>query len=249
MYYGQAAWVAFETPGNSLIKGVVLKSTDGELDVDLPRTIADVQVQGDAIMTVESHLEFGIFAAIGRALLTGPAASALSGLIPVVAAAARDLDRPGDELLDKAIAVPNGLGNPGFPAGLNLGRIGLAVEVSSSRLAGHGFDTHTHPHFFFTVHGHIQDGNKTTDEGTDGHEADHKQATDVAVYFNTATGDVTSPRSSPSTSTSGGPDPPRSSSPTSLHQPLRSHFDVAMSTMGVGRSLRPAAGARLRPRA
>ena len=58
---------------------------------------------------------------------------------------------------------------------------------ASYQLAGHEFDTHRHPHFFFTVHGHIQDANKTTDEDTDGHEADHEQATDVAVYFNTAT--------------------------------------------------------------
>ena len=55
--------------------------------------------------------------------------------------------------------------------------------------------------------GHIQDGNKTTDEGTDDHEPDQEQATDLAVYFNTANGDVTSPRSSPSTSTTGSPDP------------------------------------------
>ena len=57
-------------------------------------------------MTAESHREFGIFAAIARAHLAGPAASAPSGLIPVVAAAARGLDRAGDELLDRAIAVP-----------------------------------------------------------------------------------------------------------------------------------------------
>ena len=75
-------------------------------------------------------------------------------------------------------------------------------DRASSQLAGHGFDTHPHPRFFFTVLGHIQDGNKTTDEGTDDHEPDHKQAADLAVYFNTTNGDVTSPRSSPSTSTS-----------------------------------------------
>ena len=37
MYYGQAAWVAFETTGNSLMKGVVLKSTGDERPVDLGR--------------------------------------------------------------------------------------------------------------------------------------------------------------------------------------------------------------------
>ena len=83
-------------------------------------------------MTVESRLEFGIFAAIGRALLAGPAASALSALIPVVAAAARDLDQATDELLDKPITVPNGLGNPAFPAGLILDRIVLPAKLATS---------------------------------------------------------------------------------------------------------------------
>ena len=105
------------------MKGVVLKSTGGERPVDLQRAPSAVQVQADTVMTVESHLEFGIFAAVGRSLLTGPATSSLSGLNPVVAAAARGLDQAGDEPLDKAITVPNGLGNPWVPAGLILDQI------------------------------------------------------------------------------------------------------------------------------
>ena len=113
----------------------------------------------------------------------------------------------------------------------------MAVEVSSSQLEGHEFDTHPHPRFFFTVLGHIQDGNKTTDEGTDDHEPDHERATDLAVYFDITNGDVTSPCTSPSMSTR--PDPPRSSPPSSLHQALRLG---SMYTMVVGSSLRPASG-------
>ena len=142
------------------------------------RTIADVQVQGDAIMTVESHLEFGTFAAIGRSLLTGPATSALSGLNPVVAAAARGLDQAGDEPLDKAITGSNGLGNPWVPAGLILDRI--VPPKASYQLEGHEFDTHRHPHFFFTVHGHIHPG-RQQDHGRgrgrprDGPRASHRR--------------------------------------------------------------------------